>query len=402
LFTFSRLKARLGARIVDQVCPYCFETYRLAATPFRCINPKCKKAQDPVRARVWQDADPRGLVLASAGSYREAARCSDCSQDSRTRICPHCHMELPHTVGQFPNLIIALIGAKDAGKSHYIAVLIEHFRKRLGPDLGLLLEALDDATINRYRRDFHDPVFKQRRTIHNTGSGMGDASAVRVPLVYSLTSSGTGLLGGRGVNSVVTLVFFDTAGEDLNTEDRMSLVNKYIYRADGIILLLDPLQLEVVRARLPSSVALPDQSTETTDILQRVGKLIRGGRSLSATARIPTPIAVAFTKFDAVEPIVESQMQLFQDADHRRGYDMRDFQAVTAEMRALLAEWDSLPIQQHVETHYEKSAFFGLTALGCNPHATGSIPRVAPRRIEDPFLWLLHHHGVLPAAKGNR
>ena len=42
---------------------------------------------------------------------------------------------------------------------------------------------------------------------------------------------------------------------------------------------------------------------------------------------------------------------------------------------------------------------FGLTALGCHPGRDQQVPRVLPRRVEDPFLWLLHQHRLLPAAR---
>ncbi len=92
-------------------------------------------------------------------------------------------------------------------------------------------------------------------------------------------------------------------------------------------------------------------------------------------------------------------MQLNAEPNHRAGYDLADFHAVSSEMQALLQDWDGGVIPQQAETHYRKSGFFGLTALGCNPHGDQKIPRVLPRRVEDPFLWLLHCHGLIPAAK---
>ena len=68
-------------------------------------------------------------------------------------------------------------------------------------------------------------------------------------------------------------------------------------------------------------------------------------------------------------------------------------------MQALLAEWDGSVIQQQVERRYQRFGFFGVTALGCNPHGDQKVPRVLPRRVEDPFLWLLHCHGLIPTAR---
>jgi hypothetical protein len=393
----------LTASFRKEICPYCFEPYRLMDAPFRCASPasRCAPERDEVRARVWEDGAPMGRVLTPTRKFQQVCLCPACGQASRKRLCPRCHMELPHTTGRFRNLIFSVIGAKEAGKSHYLAVLIEQIRKHAGPELGMLLEPLNDQTIRRYREDFYEPVYRQGTVIRGTVSALADRR-VQIPLIYTLTFTGRDLFGRRSIRGLVTLVFFDTAGEDLDHEDTMNTVNKYIYRSDGIILLLDPLQLDQVRARLSASVPLPSRNTGTAEIITLVTKLILEGRALPLNARIPIPLAVAFSKFDAVEPLIDPQFQLNAEPDHRTGFDMADFHAVNAEMQSLLESWDSRFIQEQVETRFERFGFFGLTALGCNPHGDQKIPRVLPRRVEDPFLWLLQHHGLLPIARRNR
>jgi hypothetical protein len=390
----------LSAFFQKEVCPYCFEPYKLAETPFRCTSPgaRCAPEVDAVRARAWEDGVPLGRVLPPNGKRQKESRCPTCSQVSRKRICPHCHMDLPHTTGKYRNLIFAVIGAKEAGKSHYLAVLIEQIRKHVGPSLNLLLEPLDDYTIRRYRQDFYDPIYRKGTTIRGTVSALADRK-VQLPLVYTLTFTGKDLFGRQAIKGVVTLVFFDTAGEDLDDEQVMNTVNKYIYRSNGIILLLDPLQLDSVRDRLNGSVPLPSRNSETSDIITRTTRLILKGRELGEESMVPTPLAVAFSKFDAVEPLVDPQMQLNADPSHQGGYDIADFHAVSSEMQSLLREWGEVFITQQVEKRYRRFGFFGLTALGCNPHGDQKIPRVLPRRAEDPFLWLLHCHGLIPTAK---
>jgi hypothetical protein len=392
----------LTARFRKQICPYCFEPFHLAATPLRCASPaaRCAPEVDAVRARFWNELtpEPTGRVLPGAGAARGVSRCEQCGQVTRKRLCPHCHMDLPHTMGRCRNLIFAVIGAKEAGKSHFLAVLIEQIRKQIGPALGMLLEPLDDFTIRRYRQDFYDPIYARKTVIRGTISALADRH-VQMPLVYTLTFTGKNIFGRNAIKGVVTLVFFDTAGEDLNSRDTMRTVNRYIYQSDGIILLLDPLQLQGVRDRLDPQVALPTINTETATILERTTELIRLGRGLPLAAKIATPLAVAFSKFDAVETLVDPQMQLNAEPDHQAGYDLADFNAVTGEMQALLREWESAMVPQHAGAHYRRAGFFGLSALGCNPQADQRVPRVLPRRVEDPFLWLLHCHGLIPAAR---
>ncbi len=388
------------ARFRKEICPFCFEQYSLRHTPFRCVSPpeRCIPQPDTVRANIWKQAAPIGRVLPATGSFTKEMRCPACSQRTKRRICPLCHMELPLTTGEFHNMIFAVIGAKDAGKSHYIAVLIEHIKNQIGPSMDFLLEPLNDHTIKRYREHFYEQVYIKRSIIPNTKSARVDPEE-QLPLVFSLTFYGKGLLGRRKMTKGVTLVFFDTAGEDLNDQDNMSVVNKYIYRSDGIILLLDPLQLGRVRDQLGPSTAVPEVSTETGEIITRTTSLIHLGRNLPQSEPIPTPLAVAFSKFDAVEPLIDPQFQLNNTPNNDDGFDLADFEAVNSEMQSLVSEWRGNSLLQQVTSRYKEFGFFGLSSLGCNPHGGTTIPRVLPKRVEDPFLWLLYRHGLIKAAK---
>jgi len=308
-------------------------------------------------------------------------------------------MNLPPSMNEFDNYIFAVIGAKDAGKSHYIAVLIEQFKNVIGPSMNILLEPANENTIRRYNEDFYDRIYKDKRVIESTASartGMG--AAVRIPLIYSLIFHGKGASGKVKIFKGVTLVFFDTAGEDLKDSDVMATVNKYIYRSDGIIVLLDPLQLNYIRDQLPG-VPMPDQSTETSEILSRTTSLICQGRKLSATQTIDIPLAIALSKFDAVMPLIDHGFQLRSEPNHNRAFDVADFKAVNDEVQSLLTTWNGEFLIQQVSTRFKIFGFFGLTALGCNPHGDSRIPKVFPRRVADPFLWLLYQHNLIPGAK---
>jgi len=359
---------------------------------------RCAPEPDPILARHWEDHRPLGRVLPAASHFVRAVRCGECGHESRKRLCPTCHSDLPHTTGDYKNYIFAVIGAKEAGKSHYLAVLIDLLKRQVGPSLNMLLEAMNDDTIQRYRSDFYDPVFKERRTIQATVSALADRKVQR-PLVYSLTLAGKNVFGREVIRDAAVLVFFDTAGEDLNDENVMSTVNKYIYRSDGILLLIDPLQLPQVRDRLGAGAALPGVNAETADIMTRTTRLVQKGRDLKATDQIPIPLAVAFSKFDAVRSLVDDQFQLNSSSRHHGGFDAADFQAITGEMMALLDDWGGQDLVHQVRKRYRKYGFFGLSALGCNPHATKEIPRVLPRRVEDPFLWLLAENGLIRRVK---
>jgi hypothetical protein len=382
-----------------EICPYCFEYFYIKDTPFRCASPpdKCTPEPDAVYKKAWGESlPPMGKVLEPKDNFKDQfnkfIRCESCGHDSHKRLCPHCHSELPHTTGQFKNYIFAIIGAKEAGKSHYIAVLINQIKKQFGPTMGMLLEPMGDGTIKRYRKEFYDPVYNDGKVIDTTIPGH---HKLPLPLVYSITFSGKGWFVDNYIKKVFTLVFFDTAGEDLDDEDTMSTVNKYIYRSDGIILLIDPLQLPTVRHQVSNKTALPEINTETSDILNRTTRLIEKGCELGPMDKLKTPLAIAFSKFDAILPLIDPQSQLRASANHKDGFDQDDFKAINDEIISLLDKWNGQDIIQLAQTRYAKYGFFGLSALGCNPHDIENIPHVLPRRVEDPFLWLLAQNGII-------
>ena len=115
--------------------------------------------------------------------------------------------------------------------------------------------------------------------------------------------------------------------------------------------------------------------------------------------KVKIPLAIAFSKFDAVLPLVDSQFQLRASANHDNGFDNGDFEAVNSEMMSLLDKWNGQDIIQLAQTRYEQYGFFGLSALGCNPHDSHQIVTVLPSRIEDPFLWLLANNGLIKKVK---
>jgi hypothetical protein len=313
------------------------------------------------------------------------------------RICPACHSELPYTIGDYKDLIIAVIGGKEAGKSHYISVLIQQIMNEVGQSFDSSLQPLDDDTIRRYSEDFYKPIYLKHETIGVTVSGRANA-AVKVPLIYTLSFMGKGIFRQKKIRDVATIVFFDTAGEDLNAEKTMITENKYIYNSSGIIILLDPLQLPNVRSQLPSNTPLPQENTELTDIISRTAKLIRNAKKMKPKQFIDIPVALAFSKMDAVKPLLGPDSSLNYPGEHLHRFDMGDFEAINSEMETLVSKWSGDKLPQQLRLNFKNYAFFGLSALGCNPHGTQKIPKVRPLRVEDPFLWLLWQHKLIQAS----
>lgn len=393
----------------DFICPYCFSKQDLYRIKFRCQNSpaKCSPEVDNEYAnfrgssplpmnKVFDIPLPKNNMekLKSLQLPREV-KCPHCSEPSSIRVCPNCHSELPYTIGDYKDLIFAFIGAKESGKSHYISVLINTIENHIGRLFNANLQKLDDNTIRKYREEFYNPIFKNKEVIPETRSARGDYN-VKMPMVFSLSFMKKNIFGKSTISNVTTISFFDTAGEDLNAQETMKTENKYIYNSSGIILLVDPLQIMEVRNQLISKgVNLPKINTETEDIVSRVAKLVRTALKLPIDKLIEIPIAVSFSKIDALDALLDSSSSLFSSGKHEGYYNLSDSNNINTEIENLMAEWAGFHLIQEVKHNFKNYSFFGLSALGSNPHGSNKISKLRPIRVEDPFLWLLFKNNII-------
>lgn len=394
----------------EYICPYCFNRHKIHDVQFACSDEKCLEA-DQVYANYWgyhimkrptiTDAPaPSGLSFLNP-KMSSQIDCRTCNKTTYNRVCPTCHSNLPTTISDYEDYIIAVIGAKQAGKSHYIAVLIDEIINNIGNAYNCYLKPENDETITRYNRQFRDPIYKDKTVLNVTKSAATDPNVKR-PLLYTLTFSG----GGMGTK-VITLSFFDTAGEDLKAEDIMEKHTKYICNSAGVICLLDPLQLPEVRNQILKKnphTPLPAENNEADglDILIRTTNLIRNTLRIKASKKIKIPLAVSFSKTDAIEPLLDPTSKLLQPSRHTatNNFNVADFYAINDEMKALVQGWTKGNIPNLLEHHYQDYAYFGISALGHTPSKNIQIHVVKPNRVEDPFLWLLWKNGVIKGVEG--
>jgi len=95
--------------------------------------------------------------------------------ESRTRICPACHFELSHDVGQIDQRIIAIIGGSNTGKSHYITSLIVRLQHEVGENFSFAVRMLGDNTQERWERDFYAPLYERKTVLQPTRPGEIDS-----------------------------------------------------------------------------------------------------------------------------------------------------------------------------------------------------------------------------------
>lgn len=389
------------------VCPYCFNRYPVADLAFRCVNPdstRCALEPDE-RLSQYQRLPTSPMlqhVFVPGKRRRRSARTATCRCGMKTtkQVCPFCHNELPHELGLTKNCTVALVGAKEVGKSNYIAVLIHELKNRLGSLFNASFNALDEQTRTRYRQDFERHIYERREVIPGTVSARARID-VRYPLIYRLCLESRWFFFTR--MKVITLVFFDAAGEDLDHIDLMATEANYIAQSEGIIFLLDPLQIPEVRSRVSPSVPLPTNNTQPAEIIERVNGLIRQVHGMSPTKKIDTPVALAFSKIDSIRPLVEPASPIHRAAKHNGYFDIADAEAMDESMRSYVEEWIGGGLNTTIQHNFKKHAYFGLSSLGTCPDPSGRLPAGAvPFRVEDPLLWILSQHNIIKTRRVRR
>jgi hypothetical protein len=216
-------------------------------------------------------------------------------------------------------------------------------------------------------------------------------------MVYLLTRTVRGRLRTRTAS--LTLVLFDTAGEDLRSREVTELHLRYLNAADAIVFLVDPLELAGAKAALSGAarsaggVNESDPDSDPINVISRVTELLRTRRG---DRRITVPVAVALSKIDALRPAMERQSALHRARVPSGTLDLDDQEAVHEQIRAMLDEWQAAMVDRYLRQNYSDFAFFGLSALGGVPDTEKVGPGgIRPYRVEDPLLWLLHRFGML-------
>jgi len=404
------------------VCPYCFTKVDMNKIHFVCTGPSCAKT---FAANAFSTRNERDMMYVSKDGQNEIDRekslvfgkdpygpdaiiakqhiirnssgfCDVCRRPAYLRVCPTCHNMIPPGAEEDGNKIFVILGPKGVGKSHYIAVLINQLKNTISGEFNGVLNAANDSTTIKYRDVYYHRLFEEKRKLQPTLS-FGSSDESREPLIFYLRI----LNGDRP--QVFTFAFFDTAGEDLVSTNRMMSLNlnAFISLASGIVYLVDPMQVKYINQRIHVDNK-PEIGPSATDILNNICQIIRANKKIKGKDKIDIPIAVSLTKSDVLFKIPENEEEakvliglnssLHIPREHGK-YDAENFDQIDAELEEYVRRTIGPEFIQLVKS-FKDHGFFAVSALGCNP--TGStLPRgVSPLRVEDPFIWLLSKEGL--------
>jgi Double-GTPase 2 len=376
-------------------CPYCYEPFYRWQILFQCsgkasrIGKQCAPASDPAYAARFGDV-AQLPVFSSSWRQRKAIH-PPCAEKTWFRVCPRCHHRLPADFERVPSRMVAVVGARDSGKTAMLTVLIRELNGKIGDRLGLTVWPADEETRRAYGA-YEQVIYSDDSVPYGTVP-VGTHGTTLAPMVFAIAARRK----GRRRAKRTLLSFFDTAGEDLRTRESVERNAQYLRSADAILLLLDPLQTEGGRESAvghEGAYAAPD---EAFSVLQRITELIQGGKYV---LRVHKPLAIALSKVDMFWPRLSPVSPLRRPEPELDGFATKDGAAVQSEVQRLLREWDGRKILDFVAANYTRSHYFGFSALGHAPagaQLTGS--GVRPYRVVDPFVWLLTQLGAARVVK---
>lgn len=288
--------------------------------------------------------------------------------------------------------MLSIVGAKSAGKSHYVTVLIDELKKRVGDNFKFALSSLSEDTSIRYRDQLYRPLYDNHTVVDETKSAKDNWSNAE-PLVYRLQFFGS----QERAKAAVTLSFFDAPGEDLKADDIVSRLSKYVYNSDGLVLLVDSNKLHEAQTR-----NYAQGLGQASELLERIVRVYERGRQITSSSTLPSYIAIALSKVDLLKPHFPADSALWQNPVHRGSYDYQDFSEVSSLVERKLRDMQAAQLCNFARSRFgEDIGFFGVSALGHAPHGRDgrTVGDIKPLRVAEPILWLLAQHDIVPSSK---
>ena len=211
----------------NRLCRHCFRLFPDREVGVLCTSRACEAVRDGqgrLRPRFFVPRNVPPLWSALRRRPDFEAACPACGERGKLiAACPSCRHELPR-VENGDDRIIAVIGAKNSGKSHYLAALFHQLlREGVGGDTWRA--ASDEATMREIERRYWRPLFEEMRELDETALEPGPE--LRLDLEH------------RASGRLVQLVFRDLSGESFARPERLDDLD-FLHFAHGVVVLADP------------------------------------------------------------------------------------------------------------------------------------------------------------------
>lgn len=388
----------------DIVCPYCFAKFAPDQVVFRAthhreddedyalqedelLNQYRDKfgldAIDEIEAIIDPDTIPEehhlhvdNVLVGLTDRY---------GKQTKRRLCPHCHNELPITAGKAPSNIISIVGASQVGKSVYMTSLIHTLQNSTAGHFDAACMPLNAEISRRFREQYEAPLFERGQLLDST-----QKEKRQEPFIFQFIFKDP-------TKAPLLLVFFDVAGEGMVDRDYLDLYASHVKNSAGILFLIDPLQIRTIRDKIRFNLGdepgeFPARYDEPREVLITLFENFIGYQQESKT---DIPTAVVLTKSDMLHSLKEEESEyiqpnsnVFRNVVHKQYLDLNEFENISGEIRRFIEKVDR-PFKDALDVYFNNTAYFAVSALGSNPVEQQVSGVVTPIRVDEPFIWLM-------------
>lgn len=388
-------------------CPYCYNAIAPSSLAVRCSGraapgkTRCVEAPDTVRVQFFSDGVPVLPIISGPNGKqilaKSEAECPECGAVSAIRVCPDCHSRMPRSFDA-DSPLFGLVGVRGSGKTVMLAVLQKELYSTIARRFDASIDSPGGKTglageLESYFRGMEDGSNGILPAQTTQSSGM------RIPAVFEWRFSKRSM-GGKLSRDVSTLFsFFDSAGEDLASEDR-ALGQHYLAATSGVILLLDPFGFPGNRERAISSGVDPGSLTTSPDtVLRALTTVLQTAERTKKNKKIKQPVAVVVSKIDAFFGDIPDDHPMRRPSSKLGYFDDAESLTIHDHVAAMIEQWGGDSLLRMLDNNFEKYRLFGASALGAEPQyqtAKVNARGVLPHRVGEPLLWLMADRGFLP------
>jgi len=290
-------------------------------------------------------------------------------------ICPHCGTPLSDRESM--PICIPVVGGRSVGKTAFITAFSKEFIDEVAPARSWETEFYNDTKANIYKEIEQDYLTGSTR-MTDRPQDVNKASSVS----FSFFVKGAPFSPERLVH------VYDIAGEVFTDNSENEIQKQYEY-CQGIVLMIDPFAIPVVRNRCESMLAPEDIAgigkADINEIVDSFLNKLREVTGLSDKNMSSVPLAVVIGKIDsadiekevgdiAIKDKMSSNPDVFKDY-----YDTMDYVC-----RKFLKENGMESFVNNVDLKFKDNRYFSCTAIG----HTRDKGQYNPKGILAPMQWL--------------
>lgn len=360
---------------ISNVCDYCHK--RFARPVYQCPNCGAKHRDlFPGRYGILHHTCQCGQKLPSSVLDRRRPR------RKLTALCPYClaagHDEIIRSAGS-RTICIPVVGGASSGKTSFInAYAVSMIMSRAGAH-GLTTRFYDKAREQRFAT-----------MVADSERGFVDKTAVETDDQRASAFSMSFYLDGGGLKPSRLMQLLDIAGETFVSGKENEQQNQYAH-CEGIVLVIDPLAIPQVKARVTSGLRGTDAGSISASPLGDVMNALRNDIDANLTRnrgkRLTMPLAVVINKVDAA-PLLDERLGAPAIARFRQAEPERcanDLDTMDFLCRQFLVDMDMGDVVDMIQQQFATSRFFAVSAIG---HTAGE-GRFMPRGVDDVIDWIV-------------